>query len=62
MFLIFRLMFSVGKAAERIPRVGQRHVERVDLHHALLEQDLTIVAPVDLGLRPGDHLEPAMQP
>ena len=29
---------------------------------AALEQDLAFVAPVDLGLRAGDHLEPAMQP
>ena len=27
-----------------------------------LEQDGAFVAPVDLGLRAGDHLEPAMQP
>jgi hypothetical protein len=37
-------------------------VERVDLRHTLLEQDLAFVAPVDLGLRPGDDLKPPMQP
>jgi hypothetical protein len=50
------------EAAERVTRVGQRHVERVDLRHALLEQDLAFVAPVDLGLRPGEDLEPPVQP
>jgi len=37
-------------------------VERVDLADPGLEQDLAFVAPVDLGLRAGHHLEPAMQP
>jgi hypothetical protein len=37
-------------------------MERVDLRHTLLEQDAGFIAPVDLGLRPGDDLEPAMQP
>src|SRR6476619_5046055 len=50
------------EAAERIPRIRQRHMERVDLHDPLLEQDGAFVAPVDLGLRPGDDLEPTMQP
>ena len=37
-------------------------MERVDLADPGLEQDPAFVAPVHLGLRPGDHLEPAMQP
>jgi hypothetical protein len=37
-------------------------MERVDLGDPLLEQDRALVAPVDLGLRPRDDLEPAVQP
>jgi len=50
-----------GEAAERIPRVGQRHVERVDLPDTVIEQDLALIAPVDLGLSTRHDLEPTMQ-
>src|SRR5215218_2091215 len=51
-----------GEAAERVPRVRQRHVERVDPADPDVGEDSALLAPVDLGLRPGDHLEPAVQP
>ena len=37
-------------------------MERVDLRDPRIEQDGALVAPVDLGLRAGDDLEPAVQP
>ena len=55
-----RQVHSRGEAAEPIAGVRQRHVERVDLHSE--REQVTFLAPVDLGLRPGDDLEPAVQP
>ncbi len=49
-----------GEAAERVARVRQRHVERVDLRDAHVGEDLALVAPVDLGLGAGDDLEAAV--
>ena len=50
------------EARERIARVGQRHVERVGLRDPDAREHVTFLAPVDLSLRPGDDLEPAVQP
>ncbi len=36
-------------------------MERVDLRDPMGEQDLALIAPVDLRLRTGHDLEPAMQ-
>ena len=52
----------VVKQHERVPRVRQRHVERVHLADADVGEQVALVAPVDLGLRAGDDLEPAMHP
>lgn len=49
-----------GEAAERAPRVGQEHVERVDLRDSDVGEDLAHVFPVGLGLCCGDHFEPAV--
>ena len=43
-------------------REWQHHVERVDLRDADLGEQVALVAPVDLGLRTRDDLEPAVQP
>lgn len=48
-------------AAERIPRVRQRHVERVDLRDPDVGEDPALITPVDLGLSSGHDLEPAVQ-
>jgi hypothetical protein len=47
-----------GETAERVPRVRQGHVERID--HA--DAKITLIAPVDLGLSTRQHLESAIQP
>lgn len=51
-----------GEAAERIPRVRERHVEGVDLRDAHVGEDLALISPVHLRLGPWDHLEPAVHP
>jgi len=51
-----------GEATERIARVRQHHVERVDLGDAHVGEDVALVAPVDLGLSSRDDLEAAVQP
>jgi len=51
-----------GEAAERVARVRQRHVERVDLVDAHVSEDLALITPVHLGLSARDHLEPAVHP
>jgi acyl transferase domain-containing protein/acyl carrier protein len=56
------LLGAGREAAERVPRVRQHHVEGIDLRDARMREDAALVAPVDLGLRPRDHLEPAVQP
>ena len=57
-----RQVLAGGEAAERVPRVRQHHVEGVDLRDPGMGEDAALVAPVDLGLRSRDHLEPAVQP
>jgi hypothetical protein len=57
-----RQVLGVGEAHERVPRVGQRHVERVDLPRLTGRgQQGALVAPVDPGLGAGDGLEAAVQ-
>jgi len=50
------------EAGEGVPRVGQCHVERVGPADPDVRQDVAFLAPVDLRLRAGDDLEPAVQP
>lgn len=50
-----------GEAAERITGVRKGHVEGIDLPDAHMREGLALVAPVDLRLGAGDHLEPAVQ-
>ena len=57
-----RQVLAGREAAERVPRVRQHHVERVNPRDAGMGEDAALVAPVDLGLRSRDHLEPAVQP
>lgn len=49
------------EAGEGVPAEGQRHVEAPDVHRALGGVDKALVAPVDLGLGPGEHLEAAVE-
>jgi hypothetical protein len=51
-----------NKAAERVAGVRQRHVERVDVLDAGVGQEVSLIAPVDLGLSTGHDLEAAVQP
>lgn len=37
-------------------------MERIDVADADVGEEAAFLAPVDLGLRPRQHLEPAMQP
>lgn len=51
-----------GETAERVPGVGQHHVERVDITDPQrLGERSGFGAPVDLRLRPRRGLEPAVQ-
>jgi hypothetical protein len=36
-------------------------VERVDRWHADVTEEIALLTSIDLGLRPGDHLKPAVQ-
>ena len=45
------------EAAERVTAVAQRHVEAVDVDRARLGLEDALVAPVHLGLGPGEHFE-----
>jgi hypothetical protein len=56
-----RQVLAGGEAAEQIARVGQGHVERVDLRDPDMGEDLALIAPVDLRLSTGDDLEPTVQ-
>ena len=47
---------------ERVPRVRQRHVERVHVRDTDVSEQVTFLTPVDLGLRAGNDLEPAVKP
>jgi hypothetical protein len=50
-----------GEAGERVTRVGQRHVERIHTGDPDMGQHRALIAPVDLPLGAGDHLESAVQ-
>ena len=49
------------KAGEGVPAESQRHVEAPDVHPPVGRVDDTLVAPVHLGLGPGQHLEAPVQ-
>jgi hypothetical protein len=51
-----------GEAAERVTRIGQRHVEARHPQRPGRGHQLALVAPVDLGLGAGQHLEAAVEP
>ncbi|WP_349252355.1 hypothetical protein [Streptomyces virginiae] len=51
-----------GEAAERVPRTGQDHVERVHLLDPDVGEDAALIAPVDLVLAAGSDFEVAVQP
>ncbi len=48
-------------AAERVTAVGESHGEAVDVEGAVLGVDHPLVAPVHLGLGPGQHREAPVQ-
>jgi hypothetical protein len=49
-------------AAERIPRIRQRHVERVDLADAAMSQNRALDTPADLRLQPVNTLNRRCNP
>ena len=57
-----RQILAGGETAERIPRVRQHHVERVNLPDPHMGEDAALIAPVHLGLGTRHDLEPAVQP
>jgi hypothetical protein len=51
-----------GEAAERIPRVGQRHVERVDPRNPRIQQDRALVAQSTRACAPATILNRRCNP
>ncbi len=49
------------KAGERVPAEAQGHVEAPDVHRTVGRVEDALVAPVHLGLGPGQHLEAPVQ-